>query len=125
MQRTAPNLTNINGILVPLESCPLVLFKWVLPGLGECAIVADVTMPGEHIGQVSVVAILLVLDDRVEGDIPADLKLGLAEPGDLNNHVVGQVGRILFSKQGNIVPQRDKVSLIILQEQLELLVWVF
>ena len=81
----------------------------VLPGLGQGAVVADVAVPGEDVGQVPgddgdddddddygddddqgspvggvgehVDHLLLVLDDGVQGQVAADLELGLRPPG--------------------------------------------
>ena len=79
----------------------------VLPGLGQGAVVADVAVPGEDVGQVPgddddgdnddgddddqgspvggvgehVDHLLLVLDDGVQGQVAADLELGLGPPG--------------------------------------------
>ena len=64
------------------------LQEGVLPGLGECPVVADVAVPGKHVGQIPVGAMTLVLDDGVELEVSADLELGLTEPRDLHHHVV-------------------------------------
>ena len=105
------DLAHVYRVPVPLEPGPGVLVEGVLPGLGQGAVVADVAVPGEDVSQVPemihgdvddddyddydddehgspvggvgqhVDHLLLVLDDGVQGEVAADLELGLGPPG--------------------------------------------
>ena len=99
------DLAHVNRVPVPSEPGPGVLVEGVLPGLGQGAVVADVAVPGEDVSQVPemihcdddddddehgspvggvgqhVDNLLLVLDDGVQGEVAADLELGLGPPG--------------------------------------------
>ena len=76
----------------------------ILPGLREASIVPDVTMVREAVGHEPQLALLLVLDDGVEGRLGVDLHLGLGPPGHLHHHVVGSS---LSSIQRNVMEWGD------------------
>merc|ERR1712126_635079 len=83
-------------------------------------------MPWEHIGKESVLRIFLVLNNRIESSLPAYLKLGLTEPGDLDDHVVGLVGSVhLCGHQRYIMPGRQWSPIIIGNVHAMLGVWIF
>ena len=85
----ASNLTNINRILVPFQPCPLILMERILPSLRKCSIIADMPMPGKHVGDIAQVVVLFILHNGVHQVLAVNLKLCLAESWDLHNHVVG------------------------------------
>ena len=86
----------------------------ILPGLRESSVVTEVAVPGKDVGQISRLPVLFVLHDGVQSPRPADLKLGLAEPGDLHHHVEGgEAG--LVSEQRDVVPRRHQLAVLLLE----------
>ena len=85
----ASNLTNINRILVTSQPCPLILMERILPSLRKSAVVADMPVPGEHVGHVAQGVVLFILHYGVHQVLTVDLKLCLAEPWYLHYQVVG------------------------------------
>ena len=85
----ASNLANINRIFITFQPCPLIVMERILPSLRKCSIVADMPVPWKHVGDIAKVVFLLILHDGVHQELAVNLKLGLAEPWDLHNHVVG------------------------------------
>ena len=82
------DLAHVDRVVVPLAVSRLVSVVGVLPGLGDGAIVPDVAVVGEAVGDIPQLAFLDVLLQGVEGRLGVDLDLGVAPPRDLDNHVV-------------------------------------
>jgi len=70
---TLADFDDVNRIVVALALGVLVDVVGSLPGLGERAVVPDVSVVGEAVVDEASLALLLVLDDRVERQVLADL----------------------------------------------------
>lgn len=99
------DLANVERVVVALGLGLRVDDVGILPGLGEGTIVPQVTLVGKAVANVSKLALLDVLLDRVEELLLGDLKLSISPSRNLNNHV--QDGLLLVGIEGNIVEGGD------------------
>lgn len=105
------NLANVERVVVALGLGLRVDDVGILPGLGEGTIVPQVTLVGKAVANVSKLALLDVLLDRVEELLLGDLKLSIGPPRNLNNHV--QDGLLLIGIEGNIVEGGDGNAILL------------
>ncbi|GMT25233.1 hypothetical protein PFISCL1PPCAC_16530, partial [Pristionchus fissidentatus] len=99
------NLDDINGVVVSLGARLGVSVLVVLPRLGECSIVPDVSVVGEDVVDESGHTLLLVLLDGRQRLLRSHLHLGVAPSRNLNNHVEDLGG--LIGVEGDVVPRGD------------------
>jgi hypothetical protein len=104
------DLAHIERVVVTLGLRFRVRVVWIFPGLGESAIVPDVTVVGEAVANETQTTLFDVLLDGVERFLLRNLDLGVSPTGDLDNHVEDAIA--LVGKKRNVVEWGDNSSVL-------------